>query len=68
VNWHEFAISIPEMPSDEVEAKRAYVDLLDKIASEVDAEDRELALSALGDTWGETARFRGWSLEPKEDT
>jgi hypothetical protein len=63
VNWHEWALSIPAMPGDENEAREAYARLVAQIETDVDEKDRELALSALGDTWGEAARFNGWQLE-----
>lgn len=54
------------MPDDESAAREAYVRVVARIESEVDAGDREMALSVLGDTWGEAARFNGWTLEGNE--
>jgi hypothetical protein len=51
------------MPDDESAAREAYGRVVARIESDVDEADREMALSVLGDTWGEAARFNGWSLE-----
>lgn len=63
MTWQEFARSIPQMPDDESAAREAYGRVVAQIESDVDEADREMALSVLGDTWGEAARFNGWSLE-----
>ncbi len=62
MNWHEFALSIPEMPSSEARARVEYARLLRTVERDVNEPERDEALAALGDTWGEAARFRGWTL------
>lgn len=62
MNWHEYALSIPALPSTETEARAAYAAELARIERDVDAVDQDEARAALGDTWGEAAVFKRWTL------
>jgi hypothetical protein len=62
VNWREYLETVPVLPDTEESAREAYAEQLRRIDTEVDEADREQARGALGDTWGESARFMGWTL------
>lgn len=64
MNWHEFAQQIPLIPDTEAAARREFAELLARVERDVPFPDQQAAREALGDTWGQVATFRGWTLAP----